>query len=88
MSKPGLAGGNGDEGPEALPDGLAEHPFDYRLTKSGEVHISRGGRVVSVIRGAAAHKLLDRLGASELQDQLALAKVTGNYKRGNERPRA
>ncbi|MFT0846350.1 hypothetical protein VR010_01185 [Actinomycetaceae bacterium L2_0104] len=73
---------------EELPDGLAEHPFAYRVTKSGEVHISRGGRPVCVIRGAAAHKLLRRLDVSELQDQLALARVTGNYKRGNERPRA
>lgn len=71
--------------PETMPDGLAEEPFAYEIAKSGEVRISRAGRVVTVVRGAAAAKLASRLGRGALRDQQALARATGNYRRGNER---
>ncbi len=78
--------GSGEAGPRGeLPRGLADDPFDYRVTKSGEVRITRGGRVVSVLGGAAGERLAARLGADPIQDQLLLAKATGNYRRGNER---
>ena len=69
-----------------MPDGLAEHPFAYRITKSGEVRVSRGGREIVVVRGAAASRLAAQLGADPDADQQLLARATGNYKRGNERP--
>lgn len=65
--------------------GLANNPFDYRITQSGEIHVSRGGRTVTVVRGQAAAKLATQLGQDPAADQLLLAKATGNYKRGNER---
>jgi len=68
-----------------LPDGLADDPFAYRITKSGEVQVSRGGRMVTVVRGAEARRLEARLGRDDSADQQLLARVTGNYKRGNER---
>lgn len=68
-----------------LPEGLADDPFAYRITKSGEVHVSRAGRTVTVVRGAEASRLEGRLGRDEVEDQQLLARVTGNYKRGNER---
>ncbi len=71
-----------------IPVGLSEHPFSYRITQSGEVRVERDGRGVGIIRGAAARRLVPRLGASDENDQLLLAKATGNYKRGNERKRA
>ena len=65
---------------------LVDDPFDWRETKSGEVMISRGGRVVQTLGGAAAARLLKALtSADERQAQLLLAKSTGNYKRGSER---
>jgi hypothetical protein len=65
---------------------LIDDPFDYRETKSGQVMISRGGRVVTTLGGAKAAALLGLLeGADDATVQLRLAKVTGNYKRGNER---
>jgi hypothetical protein len=67
--------------------GLADDPFSYQVTKSGEVRISRGGRVVVTVRGAQADRLAARLGAGDESDQQLLARVTGNYKRGNERHR-
>ncbi len=68
-----------------MPEGLADDPFAYRITKSGEVHVTRGGRAVVVVRGAAAERLAARLGRDPVRDQHLLARVTGNYKRGNER---
>lgn len=65
---------------------LVDDPFSWRETKSGEVMISRGGRLVQTLGGAPAQRLLKALGAAdEKQEQLILAKSTGNYKRGNER---
>ena len=66
---------------------LVDDPFSYRVTKSGEVMISRSGRLVLTVGGAAGVKLLKALGATatDAAEQLVLAKATGNYKRGNER---
>lgn len=60
-------------------------PFDYEITKSGEVRVFRGGREVVTVRGRAASALGARLGRGEESDQAALRRVTGNYKHGNER---
>lgn len=60
--------------------------FSYRLTKQGDVFIDHHGRHAATLRGGAAQRFLDRMAdASEEDAQLAMAKVTGNYKRGNER---
>ena len=66
---------------------LVDDPFDYRVTKAGEVLISRGGRTVVTLGGAAAAKLLSSIDAAttDTAEQLVLARATGNYKRGNER---
>jgi len=59
--------------------------FRFRATRLGEVHISRGGRVVTVLRGAAAKRFLEQVeGADANAQQQRMARVTGNYKRGNE----
>ena len=66
--------------------GLEDDPFDWRVTKDGQLLVSRGGRTVTTIRGATAAKLLDRLErAADDEAQHLLARATGNYKRGNER---
>ena len=65
--------------------GLDDDPFSYRITKAGEVRITRGGTVVSVVGGARARKLIAELGGDDDTDQQLLARVTGNYRRGNER---
>jgi len=66
--------------------GLDDDPFDWRATKNGQVMVSRGGRVVSTVRGGAAATLLGKLAlADEATAQQLLARATGNYKRGNER---
>jgi hypothetical protein len=64
-------------------DGLG---FTYRARKSGEVAISRGGRVVTILRGASAHAFCAHM--AELDgngQQQAMARITGQYRRGSER---
>ncbi|MBL8516119.1 MAG: hypothetical protein JNM76_04025 [Betaproteobacteria bacterium] len=63
-----------------------EEPFSYQIRKDGSVAVSHSGRVVSVIAGREGEKLAARLSGASVEDvQFALAKVTGNFKRGNER---
>jgi hypothetical protein len=54
--------------------------------RSGEVEVRRAGRVVTVLRPPASTRLIAPLPQlNEAQVQQRLARVTGNYKRGNER---
>jgi hypothetical protein len=65
---------------------LDERPFAYRVSKEGQVFVTWQGRTVTTVRGDDARRLLARLATlDEAGIQLALAKVTGNFKRGNER---
>lgn len=59
-------------------------PFAW--TEAGAtVRITRGGKLVTIVGGADARRLLARLGDSEDNDQALLQRATGNYRRGNER---
>lgn len=66
----------------------SDAPFRFTVTGDGRIFIRWSGRVVTVLKGAAAEKFL---AASATRDpaglQLLLARVTGNFKRGNERAR-
>ena len=65
---------------------LDEQPFAYVIRKDGSVSISHEGRSVMIVSGDAAARLTRKLlGANPQEVQLALAKITGNFKRGNER---
>ena len=60
--------------------------FDARISKSGVVTVFRQHRLVTTLRGVAARELVAKLDrASPSQRQQLLARVTGNYKHGNER---
>lgn len=65
--------------------GLDDDPFDYRITQDGKVLVRRGGRLVVTVAGARAARLVAALGQDDDTDQQLLARVTGNYRRGNER---
>ena len=56
--------------------------FAYTERKSGEIVITRSGKTVTVLRGAMAKKFKASL--DRLEPQEAMARITGNYKRGNE----
>lgn len=60
--------------------------FEYSVRKSGEVEITHHGRRATVLRGSAAERFLAK--AEDADDdalQHLMARITGNYKRGNER---
>jgi hypothetical protein len=57
--------------------------FTYATRSSGEVAISRHGKVVTVLRGDAAARFLRKVEAGDAQQ--VMARATGNYRRGNER---
>jgi hypothetical protein len=66
-----------------LGDGLG---FTYQVRKSGEVAIFHHGAAASVLRGARAAKFLSEVESGTEDDaQQLMARLTGNYKRGNER---
>ena len=69
---------------------MGRERFSYRITKNGKVfvywHGGHGKREI-VLKGARAEKLIrDLPGMDPDQQQLAFARATGNFKRGNERP--
>jgi hypothetical protein len=60
--------------------------FTFRATKNGEVFVHHRGKLAATLRGdAAADFLADIDGADEDARQQTMARVTGNYRRGNER---
>jgi len=68
---------------------LGNEQFTYRITKNGKLfvywHGANGKREI-VLKGARAEKLIRELpGMDGDEQQLALARATGNFKRGNER---
>jgi hypothetical protein len=68
---------------------MGKERFSYRITKNGKVfvywHGTHGQREI-VLKGARAAKLIGDMQTMNLEEkQLALAKATGNFKRGNER---
>jgi hypothetical protein len=72
------------------PDGPAEPTgatgFAFRRLKNGDVHVTHHGRPASTLRGRGAVAFLVEMdGADAGSQQHAMARLTGNYKRGNER---
>ena len=60
--------------------------FGYRVTGDGRVLVTFHGRHVVTVAGAKAGRLAAALAEADgEQEQLLLAKATGNFKRGNER---
>jgi len=60
--------------------------FAYRAVKEGRVRIRWNGRQVTTLSGNDAQRFLARVeGLNEAEAQLLMARVTGNFKRGNER---
>lgn len=65
---------------------MTPNGFSFRACKGGEVEIRHYGRVATTLRGSAAADFLDEVAAGSEEDaQQLMARLTGNYKRGNER---
>lgn len=69
----------------SLDELVTDAPFSYHGSDD-LVHIAYQGKTVTTLRGRDAVRFLDRVAdADAATAQLAMAKATGNFKRGNER---
>jgi hypothetical protein len=68
------------------PTDAHELGFTYRVRRNGDVEILHLGRLASTLRGAVAAEFKQEVAdeGSAAAQQL-MARITGNYKRGNER---
>ena len=65
--------------------GDANLGFSFHTPGAAEVRIMRGGKVVTVLRDRRALDFLDEMAGLDYRaQQQVMARVTGNYKRGNE----
>ena len=75
VGKPGPRGQNGGvSGPEG---------FEWQRRSNGDVVVFHHGRHATTLRGRRAQEFIDDVESGD--DQELMARVTGNYKRGNER---
>jgi hypothetical protein len=66
---------------------LDDGPFSFRSSKDEKVFIVWRGRRVMTLCGAEARRFLARVALLDHKGgQLLMARITGNFKRGNERP--
>lgn len=60
--------------------------FAWRARKGGEVIVTHRGRRAATLRGDRAAAFLDDMAGMDPPDQQQeMARLTGNYRRGNER---
>ena len=66
---------------------LDEKPFNYHFFKNGKLDITWNGKSVMLLKGKQAEDIHKKLVKAEDDKsvQLILDKVTGNFKRGNEK---
>ena len=57
--------------------------FSYTTNADGSVTIDHRGRTATTLRGSRAAAFLAEIASTD--DQLVMARWTGNYRRGNER---
>ena len=71
-----------DDGKSTLEDGF----FEYQVTKDNKVFIYWYNKLVTTLSGKQAQKFLAQInGLTDVDEQLVMARFTGNFKRGNER---
>lgn len=64
----------------------APNGFAYQQRTNGDVVVTHHGRVATILRHAKAAAFLDDVGGlADAEVQELMARVTGNYRRGNER---
>lgn len=60
--------------------------FSYCTIKADKVSIYWHEKQVMILKGKEAQRFIDKIGCLNDQEaQLVMAKITGNFKRGNER---
>lgn len=67
-------------------DDGADLGFRHSVLKDGSVVVHHRGKLAATLRGQAAAEFMDEVEGADLDAQQQLmARLTGNYKRGNER---
>ncbi len=70
----------------ASPDPLADQPFSWLTRADGTIVIRYHRAPVTILRGRAAEQFATRIAlADDAAAQQLMARVTGNFRRGNER---
>ncbi len=65
---------------------LDEEVFSYRATKDGKVFLFWHRKQIKILKGLAAQEFLEDISDAETKEaQLLMARITGNFKHGNER---
>lgn len=65
---------------------LDEEPFSYKVSKDKKVFIYWYGKQVTILKGKESDKFLERIEKADSKEkQLIMAKITGNFKHGNEK---
>ncbi len=60
--------------------------FTFRIVRKNEVQLLHNGRLAITLRGERAQEFLSEIEeCSDSDAQQLMARLTGNYKRGNER---
>ncbi len=63
-----------------------KNPFSFQITKENKVIIYRNNKQIKIVKGKWCDEFIDSLSSLNQEDlQVKLAKITGNYKHGNER---
>lgn len=63
-----------------------EEVFSYKVSKDNKIFIYWYGKQVMILKGKESEKFIAKiLNADQLESQLIMAKITGNFKRGNEK---
>ena len=65
---------------------LEEENFSYRVSKDNKVFIYWYEKEVKILKGKESEKFLAKIEkANKIESQLIMAKITGNFKHGNEK---
>ena len=66
---------------------LEEEPFTYRVMKDEKIDIAWHGKSIMLLKGSSAKEIINKLNQAPtiMEEQLVLAKITGNFKHGNEK---
>ena len=63
-----------------------EQVFSYRVSKDKKVFICWYKKEIMILKGKESEKFLSKIAnTDELEAQLIMAKITGNFNRGNEK---
>jgi hypothetical protein len=65
---------------------LEEEPFSYKVSKDKKVFLYWHEKMIMILKEKDSSKFLARIeNADPKEGQLIMAKVTGNFKHGNEK---